>query len=197
MELTQVNEKIRFVRAYLHLSTAEFAAYLGFSEALMQQVETPGQEIPVKVLLALLEKMNVSTDWILTGQGSIFTQEGPLEAPLSPLPPAEAGAEAPKNGFYLSEAELDDRIGALEQLIKDETALSHTQIRALFRKLLNLEIAEPEAPLGLVPEARPLSFFEKVIYFQELQRQVNGARQEFLNYFTRLVELTRSPKAGE
>jgi transcriptional regulator with XRE-family HTH domain len=195
MELAKVNEKIRFVRAYLQLSTAEFAAYLGFTEELIRSVETPGEEIPVQFLLALLEKMNVSTDWILTGQGNIFTHNGPL------TPPGQiAAASAPveeKNGFYLTEAELDHRIAALEQLIKDETALTLTQIRALFRKLLNLELAAPEAPQDLVQAPKPLSFFEKVIYYQELQRQVNKASQEFLHHFTRLVALTKTNQSRE
>jgi transcriptional regulator with XRE-family HTH domain len=193
MELTKVNEKIGYIRKYLQLSAAEFAAYLGFTEELIRKVETPGQEIPVKVLLALLEKMNVSTDWLLTGQGNIFTQPGPLAAPV----PDEASEAAGKNGFYLTEAEVDRRIDALEQTIKNETALSLTQIRTLFRKLLNLEIAEQPAPQGLIQDLKPLSFSEKTIYYQELRHQVKGAQQEFLQHFTRLVELTKTYKPEE
>jgi transcriptional regulator with XRE-family HTH domain len=200
MELAKVNKKIGLVRAYLQLSPAEFAAYLGFTEELIQQVETPGEEIPVKFLQALLEKMNVSTDWILTGKGTIFTKESSLAAPVLPLPAEDAPVTAEKNGFYLTAAELDQRIAALEQHIKDETALPLAQIRALFGQLLNLEIGELPAPAGSLPLERDLNtlpFFEKVIYYQELQRQVDGARQEFLRYFTRLVELTKTNNAGE
>lgn len=195
MELSKVNEKIKFIRTYLQLSQAEFASYLGLTEALVKQIEIPGQEIPVRVLLVLLEKMNVSTDWILTGRGNLFTQEGPLGAPDKPeSPPTE------RHGFYLSEPELDQRIAALEQLIKEETQLPLEQIRTLFRQLLNLEIpCLPHPQEGSCQQASPGSqpFFEKMLYYQELQRQVNGARQEFLRHFTRLVELTRANKPLE
>lgn len=195
MELSKVNEKIKFIRTYLQLSQAEFASYLGLTEALVNQIEIPGQEIPVRVLLVLLEKMNVSTDWILTGRGNIFTQEGPLGAPGKPeSPPTE------RHGFYLSEPELDQRIAALEQLIKEETQLPLEQVRTLFRQLLNLEIPclphlQEESCQQASPGSQP--FFEKMLYYQELQRQVNGARQEFLRHFTRLVELTRANKPWE
>ncbi|MGV3502311.1 MAG: helix-turn-helix domain-containing protein [Adhaeribacter sp.] len=189
MALSEVNEKIRFIRTYLQLSPAEFASYLGLTEALVTQIETPGQEIPVRVLLALLEKMNVSSDWILTGQGNIFT----LEAGL-PVPESQQAADSGQHGFYLSEADLDERIAGLEQLIREETQLPPEQIRNLFRQLLNLEISflQPAAEGQTKPQNH--LFFEKMLYYQELQRQVNGARQEFLRHFTRLVELTRANK---
>ncbi|MGV3642224.1 MAG: helix-turn-helix domain-containing protein [Adhaeribacter sp.] len=192
MALSEVNEKIKFIRTYLQLSPAEFASYLGLSESLILRIETPGEEIPVQVLLSLLEKMNVSTDWILTGRGNVFTQEGGLQPPQS-----LEDSKTEKHGFYLGEAELDQRIAALEQLIKDETHLPLEQIHALFRHLLNLEISflQPApGPAGQQAAARQSPFFEKIIYYQELQRQVNGARQEFLRHFTRLVELTRDHK---
>lgn len=176
----------------MQLSPVEFASYLGFSESLIIQIETPGEEIPVQVLLSLLEKMNVSTDWILTGRGNIFTQEGAFRLPQSP-----EDKHPEKHGFYLSEVELDQRIADLEQLIKEETHLPLEQIHALFRHLLNLDIAflqQAPDPTGRQAQAQQPPFFEKMIYYQELLRQVNGARREFLHHFTRLVELTRDHK---
>lgn len=68
------HERLRKVRKELGLSQSEFASSIGVEQAYLSHLENGKVGIGSKILFSLIEKYNISSDWIFTGEGSMFKQ---------------------------------------------------------------------------------------------------------------------------
>ena len=70
-----LNKRIKKVRKSKNLSMTEFAKILEGSTGFICEVEK-GKRMPgSRFLIALIEKFNISIDWVLTGEGEMFLKE--------------------------------------------------------------------------------------------------------------------------
>jgi transcriptional regulator with XRE-family HTH domain len=67
-----LNKQIKKVRKSKNLSITEFAKIIEGSTGFICEVEN-GKRMPgSRFLIALIEKFNISIDWVLTGEGEMF-----------------------------------------------------------------------------------------------------------------------------
>jgi transcriptional regulator with XRE-family HTH domain len=187
MQFIGVSQKIRLIRAYLKISQAELAGLLSTSASTIQAIEEEQQELSTDLLQALVKKLNVSADWLLSNVGEMF-----LSPPLG-FKTVNSQEIILGEKILCQEKVLDERIRILEERIKTEIHLPLKQIRLLFTKMLNIPLETPKGqkrPDELpVINLQDLSFLEKTCYYQELKYQMYEGKQEFTSYFHKLVHL--------
>lgn len=187
MELVWVSQKFQLIRERLQLTKAELANILHVSELTVKAIEEGRQELSCEILQALVHRLNISADWLLSGQGDML-----LVHPLR-INPSLSGAAAPAGTSSFEEKMLDERIRNLEERIKIETQLPLKQIRALFTRVLNLPVecsgAHEAQEEPQVIKLQDLSFADKTLYYKELKYQMKEGQQEFFSHFHKLVSL--------
>lgn len=67
--------RIKELRGVLGLNQAELAEKLGIQKSLVSEYESDKKEPSKAVLIAMIEKLQVSANWLLTGKGSMFIEE--------------------------------------------------------------------------------------------------------------------------
>jgi transcriptional regulator with XRE-family HTH domain len=74
-----MNDRLKAIRLNLAMSQREIAIRLGIGLKSWQQYEQ-GTSIPGgKVLVALLEKLNVNINWLLSGTGKMYFNEADID----------------------------------------------------------------------------------------------------------------------
>ena len=68
-------ERIKEVREILRLSRQEFADKIGSSEPSIGKAERNKGNLGIEVYCNLINNLNISVDWILSGKGSMFIIE--------------------------------------------------------------------------------------------------------------------------
>ncbi len=63
------------IREKLGVSQKDFADSLGVQKSVVSEIESGKRELSKNVMIALMIKFNVSTDWLLTGEGEMFRGE--------------------------------------------------------------------------------------------------------------------------
>lgn len=188
MELVWVSQKIRLIRERLQVSHAELATMLQVPELNIQAIEEGREELSSEMLLALVQRMNISADWLLFDRGEMHLpclmriESSPDGAATLPLAPTS------------EEQALDERIRDLEERIITETQLPLKQIRFLYARILHkpIEAAKAYEPQEKLPPAirlHNMTFMDKKRYYSELSSRMKEGRQEFLKYFQKLVSL--------
>jgi len=77
MDLHTIGDRLRKVRLSLNLSILKISEMTGFSKSLVSDIET-GKKKPSSIYLyGLLTLFNINTNYILTGEGSIFLDDPP------------------------------------------------------------------------------------------------------------------------
>lgn len=121
-------ERLRYLRG--ETDQGEFAERVGVSQSLISAIEKGSRRITADLALKLNERMGVSIDWILRGEGQPYRKEGLIEEetavyPLKCLIPiAPRGALSGEN--ILKEGTWRDMVdigGTLAYSIEEESSL--------------------------------------------------------------------------
>ncbi len=96
-----VGKRTKAVRLRLGLTQYEFAKKLSVSDAFVSMVEKAKNQPGKKMLTAMTNVFNVNINWVLTGQGTMFT---PQDSTLSVKEPVAHYGSPPGN------PEIDDII---------------------------------------------------------------------------------------
>jgi transcriptional regulator with XRE-family HTH domain len=75
MSLKYQHERLREIRESLGMNQSKFSSSLGIDQAYLSQLENGKVGIGNKFMLTLMDKHNISSDWILSGEGSMFKQD--------------------------------------------------------------------------------------------------------------------------
>lgn len=67
--------RFSMVREKLGFSQKDLADSLGIQKSVVSEIESGKRELSKNVMIALMNKFNVSTDWLLTGEGEMFRGE--------------------------------------------------------------------------------------------------------------------------
>lgn len=67
--------RILMVREKLGFSQKDLADSLGIQKSVVSEIESGKRELSKNVMISLMNKFNVSTDWLLTGEGEMFRGE--------------------------------------------------------------------------------------------------------------------------
>lgn len=65
-------ERLKVVRNHFKLNQKNFAHKMGFKPSYYSELEAGKREMTARVLSTLFTLFNVSADWMLSGQGSMF-----------------------------------------------------------------------------------------------------------------------------
>lgn len=74
MAIALLKDRLVFLRKRLKLTQKEFAEKLGVSQSYISEVENGQTQPGISLLVSLNLYFNVSVDWLITGQGRIFTK---------------------------------------------------------------------------------------------------------------------------
>ena len=88
--MTNIGARIRQLRKQINLTQQAFADKAGVQRAYLADVERGVREPSFNMLRAIFETYKVSSDWLLTGEGSMYRQaETPKpDQKAVPIPPA-------------------------------------------------------------------------------------------------------------
>lgn len=67
--------RFSMVREKLGFSQKDLADSLGIQKSVVSEIESGKRELSKNVMISLMNKFNVSTDWLLTGEGEMFRGE--------------------------------------------------------------------------------------------------------------------------
>lgn len=74
MDFNNQHRRFKEVRKVLNFNQKEFADLLGIDQAQISQLEHGKIGIGNRIMVILIEKFNVSSDWLYTGKGLMFRQ---------------------------------------------------------------------------------------------------------------------------
>jgi transcriptional regulator with XRE-family HTH domain len=72
--LTQ-GERLKEAREILRLNQEEFADKIGASRASVSKLESNKGNFGIEIYCNLINNLNISVDWLLSGKGEMFIQE--------------------------------------------------------------------------------------------------------------------------
>ncbi|MDD5271125.1 MAG: helix-turn-helix domain-containing protein, partial [Methylovulum sp.] len=101
MQFTSTGKRIAFLRKEKSLSQQGFADFLGVSRSYLADIERERSEPSSNFLVQLTTKMDVSTDWILTGQGEMLKNKPSIASSLKEniLTPEDLGIEVQYSSY--------------------------------------------------------------------------------------------------
>lgn len=67
--------RFSMVREKLGFSQKDLADSLGIQKSVVSEIESGKRDLSKNVMISLMNKFNVSTDWLLTGEGEMFRGE--------------------------------------------------------------------------------------------------------------------------
>ena len=76
----EASEQIRLIRKNAQLTQAEFAKSLGVSTSTIASIENGTRDIPKNLMKKLVKEKRISAEWLLTGEGEMFTSQETLPA---------------------------------------------------------------------------------------------------------------------
>lgn len=75
-KITQLKDRIKFVREYKNLKKSEFADLLGISRPYITELESGGKDkISSLLAMSIENKFGFDKDWLLTGEGGMFLKK--------------------------------------------------------------------------------------------------------------------------
>lgn len=83
--------RFSMVREKLGFSQKDLADSLGIQKSVVSEIESGKRELSKNVMISLMNKFNVSTDWLLTGEGEMFRSETRADGYM----PVEESAKIP------------------------------------------------------------------------------------------------------
>jgi transcriptional regulator with XRE-family HTH domain len=72
-----IKERIKEIRTKLNISQRDFSQRIYISQTLLGEIELGNRTITERTIQLISTEFNVNKDWILTGQGDIFTAPPP------------------------------------------------------------------------------------------------------------------------
>lgn len=78
----KTSDQIKMIRQMENLTQAEFAKQLGVSTATIASIENDSRDIPKTLIKKLLKEKNINANWLLTGEGEMFTSRKELHSPI-------------------------------------------------------------------------------------------------------------------
>jgi len=72
MNFNHQHIRLKEIRKSLGFNQQEFSELLGIDQAHLSQLEHGKIGIGNRIMVTLIEKFNISSDWIYTGKGSMF-----------------------------------------------------------------------------------------------------------------------------
>lgn len=109
----KTSTQIKMIRQMENLTQAEFAKQLGVSTATIASIENDSRDIPKTLLKKLLKEKNINANWLLTGEGEMFTSRKELHSPIKIMAESLVGRLIP----YLDQPVS---AGFGEELLDDE-----------------------------------------------------------------------------
>ena len=70
-----INERIRLLRKELGLNQNDFAQRIGLKQGAVSKFEQSGSTVTEQNVSMICKEFNVDKRWLLTGEGTMFTQE--------------------------------------------------------------------------------------------------------------------------
>lgn len=71
-----ISEQLKLIRNKQGLSQQAFAHALGVSTATIASVENGSRDMPKNLMKLLVKKVKINANWLLTGEGEMFVQDG-------------------------------------------------------------------------------------------------------------------------
>ena len=71
----EIKTRLKAMRKALNLTQKEFSEKLGITQSFLSALELGNRDITGSVLKTLIVIFEVSTDWLITGKGSMFLYE--------------------------------------------------------------------------------------------------------------------------
>lgn len=89
-----IGERLKFLRKKRNLTSEQLAEAIGLKKGSISSYENDRYEPSAKTIISICNYFNISSDWLLTGEGKAFKQPEESDAPFA-------------KGFELSQ-QLDD-----------------------------------------------------------------------------------------
>ena len=74
---TSIKDRIKTLRKTLKLSQKEFGKRIYLSQSLLTEIESGNRKVTNRTILLIVANYNINKDWILTGNGDMFSAPPP------------------------------------------------------------------------------------------------------------------------
>lgn len=75
IEIKNINNRIKEIRKALKISQHEFARLTGVSQGYISELESGKKNAGIELIISL-KRLNVSYNWLFTGEGEMFPETG-------------------------------------------------------------------------------------------------------------------------
>lgn len=116
----QHSEIVQFLRSQLKLTQKDFAEKFHLKQQQVLDIERGKTKISAETILLIIKELNLSVDWLLTGEGSMFRDE----------------KKPPDNGNHNTIEDIVNILNTLPQKRRDKV-LSYVEDQRDLSKLLN------------------------------------------------------------
>jgi transcriptional regulator with XRE-family HTH domain len=73
----EIHDRLKQIRSHFNLTIREFSRKISYSHSLYGQVEYGNRPPTDRIIQLITSKFNVNKEWILTGNGEIFSSPPP------------------------------------------------------------------------------------------------------------------------
>jgi len=112
----EIGLRIKELRDNFKLTQSEFSAQIGIKQANLSHIENYGKKISIEVINGIISNFNISSEWLLTGTGSMLKGEEKHAA-------IEAD-ESDVKAVYLYNVSASAGYGNFDELIRKENIIS-------------------------------------------------------------------------
>ena len=74
---TSVKDRVKMLRTTLKLSQEEFGKRIYASQSLLTEIESGNRKVNNRTIQLIVSEYNVNKDWLLTGNGGMFSSPPP------------------------------------------------------------------------------------------------------------------------
>ncbi|MDR2541826.1 MAG: helix-turn-helix domain-containing protein, partial [Treponema sp.] len=75
--MTEIKDRLKLIRKHFKMSIREFSKQIYFTHGVYGQVEIGQRDPNERIIQLICSKFKVNKDWILTGNGDMFSENPP------------------------------------------------------------------------------------------------------------------------
>jgi transcriptional regulator with XRE-family HTH domain len=120
-----IKERVKEIRTKLNISQWDFSKKIFISQTLLGDIELGNRTITERTIQLISTEFNINKDWILTGQGDMFTAPPP-DIQLEKLIEIYKQLDTVLRNYLLEQSK------SLLKLQKEKFGLSHQERQTIF-----------------------------------------------------------------
>lgn len=188
-----VNQRVKHVRNLLGFSQSIFSEQLGISQASLSDIERGRTEVNNKILIELITKYEINSNWLLTGNGNIYIAKNDSQNGIYADIDIVNEINQNKRKINIYYQRVLDIYDLYIKLLKYDKHDSGQKEQDLVQNILKEEFLINNG----IEYYETLNFEEKFIYDEELKKVADYLLDSFFSKFKFIYTKLAEPKVYE